>query len=53
MASCYGDGCCRVWDARTWRLLGRLKGAHASPCYGAAKTDGCSLWCVTWVEINQ
>ena len=40
MASCYGDGCCRVWDARTWRLLGRLKGAHASPCYGAAKTDG-------------
>ena len=40
MASCYGDGCCRVWDARTWTLLGRLKGAHASPCYGAAKTDG-------------
>ena len=40
MASCYGDGCCRVWDARTWKLLGRLKGAHASPCYGAAKTDG-------------
>jgi len=40
VASCYGDGCCRVWDARTWRLLGRLKGAHASPCYGAAKTDG-------------
>ena len=40
VASCYGDGCCRVWDARTWKLLGRLKGAHASPCYGAAKTDG-------------
>ena len=40
MASCYGDGCCRVWDARTWKLLGRLKGAHASPCYGAAKSDG-------------
>ena len=31
---------CRVWDARTWKLLARLKGAHASPCYGAAKTDG-------------
>ena len=29
-----------MWDARTWKLLGRLKGAHASPCYGAAKTDG-------------
>ena len=21
-------------------MLGRLKGAHSSPCYGAAKTDG-------------
>ena len=39
VASCYGDGSCRVWDARTWRLLGRLQGAHASPCYGAARTD--------------